>query len=146
DLSSVWVIGDLYEKDFASVRVGSDAAITVPAYPRGVLLGRVAYIDPRVDAATRTAKVRVEVPNRRADLRLGMYVSVSFQAAVGEQRTLIPKSAVQMLGDRAVVYVPARGEDHRFAERPVRLGAAAGDSMQVLDGLEPGEQVVTEGS
>src|SRR5262249_6523400 len=80
DLSTVWVIGDLYEKDFASVRVGSEAAIVVPAAPRGTLRGRVTYIDPRVDAATRTAKVRVEVPNTKGDLRLGMYVSVAFEA------------------------------------------------------------------
>ena len=146
DLRTVWVIGDLYEKDFASVRVGSEATIVVPAVPGEALHGRVTYIDPRVDPATRTAKVRVEVPNRGGALRLGMYVSVSFQVTSGERRTLVPKSAVQMLGDRAVVYVPAADGEQRFAERPVRLGPATGDLVQVLDGLKPGERVVTEGS
>ena len=146
DLSTVWIIGDLYEKDFASVRVGSEATVTVPAAPRDAFRGRVAYIDPRVDPATRTAKVRVEVPNRKGDLRLGMYVSVSFQTGAGEQRTLVPKSAVQMLGERAVVYVPAADDEHRFVERPVRLGPAVGDLVQVLEGVKPGERVVTEGS
>src|SRR5262249_29222568 len=128
------------------VRVGSDATITVPSDPRGALRGRVTYIDPRVDAATRTAKVRVEVPNRGGDLRLGMYVSVSFQAAAGERRAWVPRSAGQRLGDRAVVSLPVPDGDNRFAERPVRLGAAAGDLVQVLEGVKPGEQVVTEGS
>jgi RND family efflux transporter MFP subunit len=146
DLSTVWIIGDLYEKDFGSVRVGSEATVTVPAAPRDARRGRVTYIDPRVDPSTRTAKVRVEVPNRKGDLRLGMYVSVSFQTGAGEQRTLVPKSAVQMLGERAVVYVPAAADEHRFVERPVRLGAPAGDLVQVLEGVKPGERVVTEGS
>ena len=146
DLSTVWVIGDLYEKDFGSVRVGSEATVTVPAAPRETLRGRVAYIDPRVDAATRTAKVRVEVPNRGGDLRLGMYVSVSFQAGMGERRTLVPKSAVQMLGERAVVYVPVPDGANRFAERQVRLGLGVGELVQVLEGVTPGERVVTEGS
>ncbi len=146
DLSTVWVIGDLYEKDFASVRVGSEATISVPAAPRETLRGRVTYIDPRVEVATRTAKVRVEVPNARGDLRLGMYVSVSFQSAAGERRTLVPKAAVQMLGDRAVVYVPVPDGEGRFAERPVRLGSTSGDFVQVLEGVKPGERVVTEGS
>jgi RND family efflux transporter MFP subunit len=146
DLGTVWVIGDLYEKDFGSVRVGSEATVTVPALPRVALRGRVAYIDPRVDPATRTAKVRVEVPNPGGELRLGMYASVSFQAAAGERRLVIPKSAVQMLGERAVVYVPVPDGENRFTERPVRLGLAAGDVVAVLEGLKPGERVVTDGS
>ncbi|PWU19520.1 MAG: hypothetical protein C5B48_13450 [Candidatus Rokuibacteriota bacterium] len=146
DLSTVWVIGDLYEKDFASVRVGSDAIVTVPAASGGTLRGRVTYIDPRLDAATRTAKVRVEVPNHGGDLRLGMYVSVGFQTGSGERRTMVPKSAVQMLGDRAVVYVPAADGEGRFTERSIRLGPTLGDFVHVLDGVKPGERVVTEGS
>src|SRR5262249_47722223 len=146
DISTVWVIGDLYEKDFASVRVGSEATVSVPAAPREGLRGRVTYIDPRVDAVTRMAKARVEVPNPRSDLRLGMDVSVSFQSAAGERRTLVPKAAVQMLGERAVVYVPVPDGEGRFTERSVRLGSTSGDLVQVLDGVKPGERVVTEGS
>src|SRR5713101_4487748 len=101
DLSSVWVIGDLYEKDFSTVRVGSSATVTVPATNQ-ILQGRVAYIDPRVDPATRTAKVRVEVPNRNGDLRLGIFVTVSFQTLSGQRMTLVPRGAVQTVGERAV--------------------------------------------
>ena len=146
DLSTVWVIGDLYEKDFAAVRVGSVATVTMPAARDSVVRGRVAYIDPRVDPATRTSKVRVEVPNKSGDLRLGMYVALSFEAASGRQVTLVTREAVQAVGDRNVVYVQVEGGEGRFAERAVKLGAALGDSFEVLDGLKPGELVVTAGS
>lgn len=145
DLRTVWVIGDLYEKDFATVRVGSPATVTIPAAPQSVVRGRVAYIDPRVDPATRTAKVRVEVPNPKEDLRLGMYVNVSFESGAGQRRTVIPQRAVQTVGERSVVYVPLENEGE-FEERPVKLGAAMGDRVEVREGLQPGEQVVTDGS
>jgi RND family efflux transporter MFP subunit len=146
DLSSVWVIGDLYEKDFPSVRVGTETTIVVPSAPNAPLRGRVAYIDPRVDPATRTAKVRVEIPNRSGDLRLGMFVTASFQTGAGQRMTMVARAAVQSVGERTVVYVPVDGEEGKFTERPVKLGQPAGDIVQVLEGLKPGEKVVTEGS
>jgi cobalt-zinc-cadmium efflux system membrane fusion protein len=146
DLRTVWVIGDLYEKDFGSVSVGSSASIGIPARPATVLNGRVAYIDPRVDAATRTAKVRVEVPNRGMELRLGMYVTLDFQTGGGKRMAVVPRDAVQALGERSVVYVPAEGDEGRFTERPVKLGAVVGNSVQVLEGVNLGERVVTVGS
>ena len=146
DLSTVWVIGDLYEKDFASVKVGSPATIAVPARPKPLLNGRVAYIDPRVDSATRTAKVRVEVPNRDMELRLGMYVTLDFRTGSGERSLVVPRDAVQAVGDRTIVYVPVDGDEGRFAERPVKLGSAIGDSVQVLEGVKAGDRVVTAGS
>jgi len=146
DLGTVWAIGDLYEKDFAAVRVGSEATVTVPATPGAPLRGRVAYIDPRVDPTARTAKVRVEVTNRGGDLRLGMYVTLSFEARSSGHVTLVPRDAVQAVGSRNVVYVPVEGGDGRFAERTVKLGAALGESLEILDGVKPGELVVTTGS
>ena len=146
DLRTVWVIGDLYEKDFASVTVGSPATVAIPARPKTVLTGRVAYIDPRVDAATRTAKVRVEVPNRNMELRLGMYVTVDFRTGSGERSVVVPREAIQAIGERSVVYVPVAGDEGRFAERPVKLGSAVGDSVQVVEGVKVGDRVVTTGS
>jgi membrane fusion protein, heavy metal efflux system len=145
DLSTVWVIADLYEKDFASVRVGSEATVIVPGTP--AIRGRVAYIDPRVDPATRTAKLRVEVPNRGEALRLGMFANVGFgvPSAAGTA-AVIPRAAVQAVGNRSVVYVAVDGEDGRFIERVVKLGTPAGDTVDVISGLKPGERVVSEGS
>jgi len=145
DLSTVWVIGDLYEKDFPVVRVGSNAVINVPANNR-TLRGRVAYIDPRVDPASRTAKVRVEVPNPGENLRLGMFVTLSFETGSNQRITVVPQAAVQALGERTVVYMPVEGEEGKFTERPVKLGPSRGDLVQVVEGLRPGEKVVTSGS
>jgi RND family efflux transporter MFP subunit len=145
DLSTVWVIGDLYEKDFAAVRIGLPATVTVPGAADRPVKGRVAYIDPRVDTATRTAKVRVEVPNPGEALRFGMFVQVAFETGTGQRRTLVPRAAVQTVGERTVVYVRAR-EEGRFLERMVKLGPAAGDDVQVDEGLKAGEHVATEGS
>jgi membrane fusion protein, heavy metal efflux system len=145
DLGTVWVVGDLYERDLAAVRVGTPSSVAVPAMPGAPLRGRVTYIDPRVDPSTRTAKVRVEVPNRTGALRLGMFMQMSFQLGSGERRALVPRAAVQSVGSRTVVYV-ATDEGGRFVETPVTLGASAGDTIQVLDGLKPGAKVVTQGS
>ena len=146
DLGTVWVIGDLYERDFPRVRVGSQATVTVPSAPDGKMQGRVAYIDPRVDPGTRTAKVRVEVSNRSGDLRLGMFVTVAFQTNATEHVTVVPRAAVQTIGDRSVVYVPADSDEGKFVERRVKLGARSAEFVQVLEGLTPGDKVVTEGS
>jgi membrane fusion protein, heavy metal efflux system len=146
DLSEVWVVGDLYERDFAAVRVGSDAALTTVAYPDLVLHGRATYIDPQVDPQTRTAKVRVEVPNPSGRLRLGMYMTVSFTTRGGQQAVVVPRTAVQTIGDRHVVFIPAEDEEGKFTQRPVQVGQLIGDSYTILDGLQPGEVVVTEGS
>ena len=146
DLSSVWVIGDLYEKDFPSVRVGAAATITLPSAPNAPVRGRIAYIDPRVEPATRTAKVRVEVPNTNGELRLGMFVTATFETARAERMIVIPRAAVQTIGDRTVVYVRIDGEQAKFTERRVKLGLPVGEVVQVIEGVKPGERVVTEGS
>jgi RND family efflux transporter MFP subunit len=146
DLSQVWIIGDLYEQDFQTVHVGSKATLTMPAYPALTLRGRVTYIDPRVDPQTRTAKVRVEVPNAEGRLRLGMYATMAFTTP-GEDRTVvIPRSAVQMIGARQVVFVPAPGDEGKFLVRTVQLGPLRGDRVAIRSGVQPGEAVVTEGS
>ena len=86
DLSTVWVVANLYEKDFPRVRVGTEAAITTSARPDLTLRSRVSYIDPQVSADTRTAKVRIEVPNPRGELRLGMYADVVVAGGSGPRR------------------------------------------------------------
>jgi len=145
DLSTVWVMASLNEKDFASVQVGSAARITAPAYAGRVWNGRVAYIDPQVDPNTRTAQARIEVANPHESLRFQMYVDVEFtsQGAVG---TAVPEAAVQSIGDRQFVFLPIKDNEGSFAMRVVRLGPAANGFYAVLDGLKPNDEVVTEGS
>lgn len=146
DLSEVWVVGDLYEQDFQHVRVGSAATLLTLAYPDLALRGHVTYIDPRVDPQTRTAKVRVEIPNPDGLLRLGMYVTLSFTTHRGQRVVVVPHAALQTIGGRQVVFVAVQEEEGKFVQRTVQLGQLAGDFYVVLSGLEPGEVVATEGS
>jgi membrane fusion protein, heavy metal efflux system len=146
DLSTVWVVADLYEKDFGRVRVGSSVEVTTPAYPDLVVQGSISYIAPQVSNETRTAKVRVEVPNSRGMLRLGMYADVTIAAAEGKPALAIPAGAVQNVGDRTVVYLRKAKNSQEFIEREVRLGASAGGLVEVLSGLRADDLVVSEGS
>jgi hypothetical protein len=146
DLSTVWVVADLYEKDFSQVRVGSEAAITTSAHPGLTLPGRVSYIDPQVSADTRTAKVRIEVPNTSGELRLGMYADVVVAGASGTSTPRVPRNAVQNVGDRTVVYLANPKEPGKFIERQVRLGQSSGEQVEVVSGVQSGDVVVTEGS
>jgi RND family efflux transporter MFP subunit len=146
DLSTVWITADVYEKDFSRVRVGSDATITAAAFPGLSLRGRVSYIDPQVNPETRTARIRVEVPNPRGELRLGMYTDVVVSGDPGPSVAVISRSAVQNVGDRTVVYLANPKEPGRFTEREVRLGQPSGEWVEVASGVQPGDVVVTEGS
>lgn len=146
DLSSVWVIADVYEKDFSRVRVGNDATVTTAAYPELSLRGRISYIDPQVNPETRTAKARVEVPNPRGELRLGMYADVAVAGGAETSMLVVPRSAVQNVGGRTVVYLANLEEPGQFIEREVHLGEASGERIAVTSGLAAGDVVVTEGS
>ena len=146
DLSTVWIVADLYEKDFSLVRVGSEAAITTLAHPGLTLRGGVSYIDPQVSGDTRTAKVRIEVPNTSAELRLRMYADVVVAGVSGRSAPRVPRTAVQNVGDRTVVYLANAKETGKFVEREVRLGEISGEQIEVVSGVQPGDVVVTEGS
>ncbi|CAN5660680.1 efflux RND transporter periplasmic adaptor subunit [soil metagenome] len=147
DLSSVWVIGQVYEKDLGLIRVGSGANITSDAYPGRVFRGRVSYIDPALDPATRTGQVRVELANPGQALKIGMYVNIAFGATGGAEKTAptIPTSAVQNLSNQQVVFV-ATNDPNVFAMRTVRLSPESNGRYQVLEGLSTGDRIVTEGS
>jgi cobalt-zinc-cadmium efflux system membrane fusion protein len=146
DLSSVWVVGALYERDWSRVRVGSAASVTTSAGPGLARQGRVSYIDPQVNAETRTARVRVAVANPRQELRLGMYADIEVAATGSRQAVTVPRSAVQNVGDRQVVYVANPSEPGTFTERDVHLGDASGEQVEVVSGVQPGDQVVFKGS
>src|SRR6266850_4151116 len=147
DLSSVWVVGQVYEKDLGTIRVGSGANITSDAYPGRVFRGRVSYVDPKVDPATRTAQVRIELGNPGQMFKIGMYVNVAFGALGVAERTtaVIPKAATQSIGNQQVVFV-ATDKPNEFLLRAVRLGTETNGVYPVLEGLSVGERVVTEGS
>lgn len=146
DLTTVWLVGDLYERDFSRVQVGSHAVATTPAYPGVVTEGRVSYIDPTVNPQTRTARVRVEVPNPNARLRLGMYAEMQLGDERPDERLVVPRSAVQILGNRNVVYLADSGQAGRFIEREVQLGATLGEDVEVTSGVKAGDRIAVKGT
>lgn len=142
DLSTVWVIADVAEADLALIGQGTRAQITFRAYPNEPLEGRVTLVYPEMKSETRTARVRIEVPNPDGRLKADMYADVVFHA--GADRTpvvTVPNDAVIDSGSRQIVLV-SRGEG-RFEPRPVKLGRRGEGYREVLEGLHAGEQVVT---
>ncbi|WP_242344329.1 efflux RND transporter periplasmic adaptor subunit, partial [Anaeromyxobacter terrae] len=140
DLSRVWVLADAYESDLGHVKVGTPATLSLKAYPNHPFTGRVAFIDPLLDAKTRTAKVRVEVPNPRGELKPEMFGEVVFQGK-SREGVRIPADAVIHSGTKSVVFV-ARG-DGKFQPREVQLGDGDAAFVEVRSGLQAGEGVVT---
>ena len=147
NLSSVWVIAQVYEKDLGKIRIGSGATITSDAYPGRVFRGQVSYIDPVIDQTTRTAQVRVELANAGQLLKIGMFVNVAFATLGGSEATtpVVPKIAVQNVNNQQVVFVTTK-EPNVFAMRPVRLGNESNGFFAVMEGVTVGDQVVTDGS
>lgn len=143
DLSTVWVVCDVYENDLANVRVGDSADITLNAYPDRTFRGRVSNIGAIMDPAIRTAKVRMEVQNA-GNLRLGMFARATFHGQTRERHTIVPATAVMHMHDRDFVYVPAAGGKFRRVE-VVGGDLVAGnvDLQEIQSGLTAGQQVVT---
>ena len=139
DLSRVWVLADAYEADLSRIRPGTRATLSLAALPDQVFSGKVIFVDPVIDPKTRTAKVRLEFPNPRGDLKPEMFGEVRLQAPAHEGLR-IPADAVIDSGTRKVVFV-ALG-DGKFQPREVILGATGGDLVEVLDGLSAGDRVV----
>jgi cobalt-zinc-cadmium efflux system membrane fusion protein len=142
DLSSTWVICDVYENDLANVRLGDTAEIRLNAYPDRMFRGRVSNIGSILDPNIRTAKVRIEVQNPGI-MRLGMFVKATFHGQTREMHTIVPASAILHMHDRDFVYVPAPGKKFRRVE--VVGGDLLSDNtslQEVTSGLQPGQQVV----
>ena len=142
DLSTVWLIADVFEQDLGAVRDGEEATITVNAYPGATFSGKVDFIYPTVSHETRTGKVRVLVPNPDQRLKPGMYANVALDATVGNSPVLaVPESAVIDSGVKQSVLID-RGEG-RFEPREVKLGAHADRYYEIREGVKDGERVVT---
>ena len=141
DLSSVWIVCDVYESDMASVRVGEPTEIKLNAYPDKVLKGTISNIGSILDPNIRTAKVRIEVANPGEMMRPGMFATATLFGKEKRSYTSVPASAIVHLHDRDWVYVPAQ---EKFKRIQVVSGGQLPNNMQeILSGLQPGQQVVT---
>ncbi|ADL54742.1 efflux RND transporter periplasmic adaptor subunit [Gallionella capsiferriformans] len=141
DLSQVWVLADINEQDIGQVTTGSDAQVSIGAYPDKLFKGKVAFVYPTLNSATRTVQVRVEIANPQGLLKPSMFANVTLPVGSNTRMLTVPTSAVIDSGMRQVVLVQlAQG---RFAPRTVKLGSRSNDYVEILDGLVEGEQVVT---
>ena len=144
DLSTVWVKADVFETDLPQVRVGQSVDVTSESLPGMKLHGRISFLEPMVNAQTRTTPARIEVANPGMRLRPGMFVQARLALGSGERELAVPRSAVVNTGEHKLVYV-AKGNGV-FEAHEVRLGTVAGDYYPVLAGLQGGEHLVTEGN
>lgn len=140
DLSTVWVNAEVFQNDLGQVKVGAPVSIIADTYPARTFTGRVDFIYPDVDMATRTARVRIVLQNPIPPLSPGMFVKVSLKSPMGEQ-LVIPASGVLQSGTRQIAFVD-RGDGY-LEPREIELGTRAGDDFVVLKGLRAGEQIVT---
>jgi cobalt-zinc-cadmium efflux system membrane fusion protein len=141
DLSTVWVLFDVYENDLPSVHVGETAEIRLNSYPDRVFTGRISNVGPVLDPSLRTAKVRVEVKNPGM-LRIGMFVSATFHGQKKETHAAVPPTAILHAHDRDWVYLAIGG--NKFRRLEVKSGRNLPNNMQeILSGLQPGQQIVS---
>jgi len=141
DLSYVWIMCDVYENDLDAVHVGESADIRLTAYPNQVFKGRIDNVLPILDPNIRTAKVRIEVPNPGL-MRVGMFVTATFYGKRPETRAAIPTTAILHLHDREWVYAPL-GNGHFKRLEVVTGNQVPGDLQEIVSGLKPGDQVVS---
>jgi cobalt-zinc-cadmium efflux system membrane fusion protein len=144
DLSRLWVELDVYERDLGHVAVGDEAEIRSETYPDKIFHGTVSYLNATVDVATRTARVRIEVPNPDRQLRPGQFVHARLSTrGVTEPIIAIPRKAVLQVEGEPSVFVQV--DKTRYTARPIEVGRVAGDLVEIKRGLLEDERVVIEG-
>ena len=142
DLSKVWVMADVYERDLAAVSMGQKASLRLEALPGQVFEGVVSFVSPTVDQSTRTTKVRFEFPNTKGALRPGLYATVEIAGGAGEA-LVVPSDAVVDTGERKLVFVAEGGG--RFVPRSIVTAAAGPGKYEVREGLREGELIAASG-
>ncbi len=144
DLSSVWIVANVFEQDLGLVRSGQTAVVSLTAYPGRKFTGKVTFIYPTVQPETRTARIRIELPNESGVLKPDLYGTVEIEAGDTVAAVSIPESAVLDSGTRRVVLIELGGG--AFEPREVELGARGDGYVEVIKGLSDGERVVVDGN
>ncbi|MCH8208924.1 MAG: efflux RND transporter periplasmic adaptor subunit [Nitrospinae bacterium] len=141
DLSNIWVLADIYEYELPWVKIGQPVKMELPYYPGKEFRGKVTYIDPFLEAKTRTIKVRMEFENINWELKPEMYSNVILESVIAKNSVAVPEESVIHSGEKDLVVIVNKSGG--FESREVTLGAAADGYYQVLKGLKGGEEVVT---
>ena len=140
DLGTVWLEGDVFEQDLPAVKVGDPVVAELQAMPGRTFAGRIAYVYPTLDPDTRTARVRVAIPNKGLDLKPGMFATIRITGAESPRALSVPRSAVLATGERSLVFIK-RGSG-MLEPRAVATGAATDSVIEILHGLAEGDTVV----
>lgn len=143
DLSRVWIEAEVYEADLPLVESGMEATVTLPYLPETVLTGRVEYVYPYLEGKTRTARLRISFPNARGVLKPDMYAEVKLIASLGE-RLAVPEEAVLIAGEQRFVFEDLG--NGQLAPRRVKTGYRADGLVEIREGLEADDRVVTSGN
>jgi Cu(I)/Ag(I) efflux system membrane fusion protein len=149
DLSAVWAVFDAYEQDLPFLKIGDKVDFTLQTLPGKTFSGKIAFIDPILDKTTRTAKIRVEAPNPKQELKPEMYACAVIKTELKRKgnEMVVPKSAVLWTGKRSIVYVKQTDTDlPTFKLREIELGESLGSEYIVISGLTNGEEIVTGGA
>jgi cobalt-zinc-cadmium efflux system membrane fusion protein len=144
DLSTVWVLANVFETDIGLVATGEKATITTGASPTPIQ-GTVTYVGSLVDPSSKATAVRILAPNPRGILKRDMLVNVSIRAAQSRNALLVPLRAV-LRDDHNLPFLFVALPDGHFARRPIKLGARSGDSLEVTDGIAAGEKIAVDGA
>ncbi len=143
DLSTVWIEANLFERDLGRVKLGSDATVTVAAYPNETFKGKLKYISNTMDKETRTARARIEVPNPGERLKLEMFATALLQTETTTKALVVPADAVVIIDNKPSVYVEHTGG---FEARAVELGDKLQGRVVIKSGVKPGDLVVVGGA
>jgi len=147
DLRRIWAIFNVYEQDLNKIKIGNELAFSVKAYPGEKFTGKIEFIDPVIDPATRTASVRVTVKNQDKKLKPEMLAEGNISSDTGgSKEIMVPKSAVLWTGERSIVYVQLKPYEPKFRLREVVLGSAVNDHYLIKEGLKEGDLVVVNGA
>jgi membrane fusion protein, heavy metal efflux system len=144
DVSSVWVLADVYEKDLAQIRTGQAVRVRVSSYPREMFAGKITHVADIIDPKTRTAKVRCLVGNGSGSLKLEMFATVEIPVGQTNPVLAVPSSSVQQIDGRPVVFV--RKSESEFQRCNVQTGADSDGYTEIRAGLKQGDLVVSKGS
>ena len=147
DLSTVWAIAQVFEKDLGKLRIGGGAGVSSKAYPGQYFRGNISYIDPELDQSTRTAKVRIILANPNQQFKVGMFVNVAFSEVNGRETTTpsVPESAVQLIGKDSVVFQKTK-DPNKFLIKKVETLTKKDGLIPISRGIFVGDEVVSEGS
>jgi cobalt-zinc-cadmium efflux system membrane fusion protein len=144
DLSTVWVQGDVYEKDIASIRQGQEVKVVANAYPDRTFTGKLTYLSDVLDPQTRTAKVRCEMSNPGGLLKLEMFATIQIPTSARRQALMVPAAALQQIDNESMVFVEIA--ENKFEKRKVESGMNSDGWTEIKSGLKAGEKIVAQGA